>query len=94
MAEPRGKTREERATVMAPVKERLGETDFYISYYNNKIYDEDSLFELDSWVNQIVVGLIVVDPLHAAHSGRSLTEFSLISTRFTRAEMVGTRVHA
>jgi hypothetical protein len=67
-------TREERATIMAPAKERLGETDFFISYFANKIDDEQSLLDLRTWVNDIDAGLIVVDPLHAAHSGRSLND--------------------
>jgi hypothetical protein len=65
---------QERAMVTLPVKERLAETDFFITYDKVAIDSPDGINELRTWRNEIDAGLIVVDPLHAAHSGRSLAD--------------------
>lgn len=65
---------QERAMVMLPVKARLADTNFFITYTKIAIDTDDGIDELKEWADIIDAGLIVVDPLHAAHSGRSLSD--------------------
>ena len=67
-------SREERATVMAPVLDRIRETNFYVTHQKIAIDTDEGLHDLDRWVTNVQARLIVVDPLHAAHSGRSLND--------------------
>ena len=65
---------EERGTVMAPAFDRLRGIDFYVTHQKIAIDTPEGLADLRKWVNDVDAKLIVVDPLHAAHSGRSLTD--------------------
>src|SRR5688572_7405759 len=65
---------EERATIMKPVLDRIEETTFYVTHQKIAIDTPEGLSDLQHWVNHTDAKLIVVDPLHAAHSGRSLDD--------------------
>ncbi|MDQ2985781.1 MAG: AAA family ATPase [Armatimonadota bacterium] len=65
---------EERATIMAPVFDRLDDTTFYVTHQKIAIDTPEGLSDLQEWVSLTEAKLIVVDPLHAAHSGRSLDD--------------------
>ena len=65
---------EERATIMMPVLDRIEETTFYVTHQKIAIDTEEGLSDLHEWVVRTDAKLIVVDPLHAAHSGRSLDD--------------------
>lgn len=79
-------SRRERAAVLFPLiqknappnAEKRGYLDcgptfpFYTCYEGIAIDTEDGINALRHWLNKTQARLIVVDPLHAAHSGRSL----------------------
>jgi hypothetical protein len=65
---------QERTVLLGPIADRLKKTNFFVSYSSLRIDDEECLFDIEEWIGKTGAGLIVIDPLHAAHSGRSLTD--------------------
>jgi hypothetical protein len=64
---------QERAAVMRRAR-GLSRLPLYITTDRIPIDTEQGIYELDHWVRSVEAGLIVIDPLHAAHSGRSLQD--------------------
>jgi hypothetical protein len=62
---------QERAAVMRKAR-GLSRAPIYITNERIPIDTDKGICDLQSWALDVDAGLIVIDPLHAAHSGRSL----------------------
>jgi hypothetical protein len=63
----------ERCTVMLKAR-GMKRLPFYFTNLKIPIDTEQGISDLEQWANRAQAGLIVIDPLHAAHSGRSLND--------------------